>query len=357
MFKIDKFIKKRKEEIGLPPGTPVYVGEKREEPARITVIDYDENQLQEREDIQIEECCEFKDTASVSWINIDGVHDAKLIDSIGKKFDLHPLVVEDIVQPGQRPKMDDYGNYLFVVFNMLSFDDDTQEIVGEQVSLILSANYVLSFQERAGDIFDLIRDRLRKGKGRIRKMGADYLAYSLLDTMVDHYFTILEKLGEKIEELESVLVNNPKPETMQEIHKLKREMLYLRKSIWPLRELIAGMEKSESPVITKSTAKYLRDVYDHTIQIIDTVEAFRDMLSGFHDTYLTVISTRMNEIMKVLTIIATIFIPLTFLAGIYGMNFDFMPELKWRFGYFFIWGVILVIALAMVIFFRRKKWL
>ena len=356
MSKIDKFLKKRKEKIGLPPGTPVYIGEKREEAVQITLLDYDEKHIQEKKIKQIEECCELKDTPSVSWLNVDGVHDIDIIEAIGKLFGLHPLIVEDIAHPGQRPKMEEFENSIFIVFNMLSYDDKTKEIVGEQVSLILSEHFVLSFQERPGDIFDMIRTRLRNSKGRIRKMGADYLAYSLLDAAVDHYFVILEKVGGRIEELEEVLISNPKPETMQEIHRLKREMLFLRKSVWPLRELISGLEKSESPLVKKSTMKYLRDVYDHTIQIIDTVEAFRDMLSGLHDTYLTVISNRMNEIMKVLTIIATIFIPLTFIAGIYGMNFEFMPELKWRLGYPFVWGIILFIVALMVVFFKRKKW-
>lgn len=356
MFKIDRFMKKRETKIGLPPGTPVYVGEKREEKVRITVIDYDGDHIQEKEIARLEECCVLRKSPSVSWLNIDGVHDAALIEAVGKDFDLHPLIIEDIVHPGQRPKMEEYDNCVFMVFNMLTYDDGTNEIVGEQVSLVLSEHFVLSFQERPGDIFDLIRDRLRNGKGRIRKMGSDYLAYSLLDAVVDHYFVILEKVGGRIEELEDLLIDNPKPETMQEIHRLKREMLFLRKSVWPLRELISGIEKSESPIIKKSTMKYLRDVYDHTIQIIDTVETFRDMLSGLHDTYLTVISNRMNEIMKVLTIIATLFIPLTFIAGIYGMNFEFMPELKWRFGYLFVWIIIIVIAFFMIMYFKRKKW-
>lgn len=356
MFKIDKFLKTRKTKIGLPPGTPVYVGEKREDPVRITVIDYDKDTFQEKEISEIEEWGRLKDSDTVSWINIDGIHDTKLIDSLGGKFDLHPLVVEDIVHPGQRPKMEDFENTLYIVFNMLTYDKDTHEVKSEQVSLVLTDHCVLSFQERPGDIFDLIRDRLRNGKGRIRKMGADYLAYSLLDAVVDHYFIILEKVGGRIEDLEGVLINKPKPETMQEIHRLKREMLFLRKSVWPLRELISGLEKSESHIVKKTTLKYLDDVYDHTIQIIDTVETFRDMLSGLHDTYLTVISNRMNEIMKVLTIIATIFIPLTFIAGIYGMNFEFMPELKWRFGYFLIWILIVTIAFVMIIYFKRRKW-
>jgi len=357
MFRIDKFIKRRSGKLGLPPGTPVYTGDKKEEPVRITVIDYDEDSFDEREISDVKMCCELRGSSSVSWINVDGIHDVDLIDSFKENFGLHPLVVEDIVHTGQRPKLEDYGEYVYIVFTMLTFDEEKNEISGEQVSLVLSEHFVLSFQERWGDIFDLIRERIRNAKGRIRKMGTDYLAYALVDAVVDQYFVILEKIGERIEELEDSLTRNAEPETMQDIHRLKREMLFLRKSIWPLRECISGLEKSESAIIKKVTLKYLRDVYDHTIQIIDTAETFRDMLSGMHDTYLTNISNRMNEIMKVLTIIATIFIPLTFIAGIYGMNFKFIPELDWRWGYFAVWGVVVVIAVLMIVFFRRKRWL
>ncbi len=351
-----KLIRKRGKKIGLPPGTPVFVGEKREEEAKISIIDYDERNFQEREAKTIEECFPFKDTPTVTWINIDGIHDVDIIDKIGKHFDLHPLIMEDIMNTEQRPKMEDFGNYLYVVLKMLYYDDEENETKVEQVSMILGDNFVISFQERKGDIFDPIRERLRNGKGRIRKMGADYLGYSLMDTIVDNYFTILERLGDRIEELEEIMVANPRLETLHEIHRLKREMVFLRKSVWPLRELISGMERGESPLIHKATRIYLRDVHDHTIQVIDTIETYRDMLSGMHDTYLSSVSNRMNEIMKVLTIIATIFIPLTFIAGIYGMNFEFMPELKWRWAYFVVWGVIIVIAISMMTYFKRKKW-
>jgi magnesium transporter len=356
MFKIDRFIKKREHKIGLPPGTPVYVGEKREEKIRISVVDYDEEFFEEKEVSRLEDCFGLKDTPTVSWINVDGVHDVQITDSLSSNFDLHPLVVEDIVHLNQRPKMEDFGDYIYIVFNMLTYDEDAKEIKGEQVSLILAGHFVISFQERPGDIFDVIRERLRNGKGRIRKMKADYLAYSLIDAVVDQYFVILEKIGERVEELEDLLIQNVQPATMHDIHRLKREMLFLRKSVWPLRESISGLEKLESALIKKTTQKYLRDVYDHTIQVIDTVETFRDMLSGLHDTYLTSISNRMNEIMKVLTIIATIFIPLTFIAGIYGMNFKFMPELDWHWGYFAVWLVIVTIAVIMIAFFKRRKW-
>jgi magnesium transporter len=357
MIGLNKFIKRREKKIGLPPGTPVYTGEKKEEEVRISIIDYTEDQFQEMEIESIEECFPFKDSSSVTWINIDGIHRVDIIERIGQHFDLHSLIVEDIVSPHQRPKLEDFGEYVYIVFKMLQYDEKENSVKIEQISIILGNNFVISFQEMRGDIFEPIRDRIRSGKGRIRKMHSDYLAYALMDTIVDNYYTILEGFGDRIEEIEGEVVTDPKPETFQEIHKLKREMIFLRKSVWPLREVIGSLERDELQLIHKATRKFFRDVYDHTIQVIDTVETFRDMLSGMHDTYLSSISNRMNEVMKVLTIIATIFIPLTFIAGIYGMNFEFMPELKWKFAYFGVWGIIVLVAVIMVVFFKRKKWL
>jgi magnesium transporter len=352
-----KIIKKRSKKIGLPPGTLVHVGEKKTEKLRITVIDYDEKEFQEKEVENIEQCFPFKDTPTVTWINIDGIHETEIIEKAGKHFNLHPLILEDIVNTGQRPKIEDFESYIFIVLKMLYFDGKENETEIEQVSLIVGKNFVISFQERVGDVFNPIRERLRKSKGRIRKAGADYLTYALIDAIVDSYFTILEKIGEKIEILEDAVVKNPTSESLQTIHNLKREMIFLRKSVWPLREMISNLTKGESSLIEEATKIYLRDVYDHTIQVIDTTETYRDMLSGMHDTYLSGISNRMNEIMKVLTIFASIFIPLTFVAGIYGMNFQFMPELGWRWGYFAILGIMAVVGVSMVLYFRRKKWL
>ncbi len=354
---IRKLVKKASNKKGLPPGTPVFIGEKKADRIRISYIDYNEATFEENEIEDIEECFPFKDTQTVSWINIDGLHEVDIIEKLGKNFDLHPLILEDIVHTHQRPKMEEFEPYIYIVLNMLIYDEKTHDTQTEQVSLILGDNYVISLQEREGDIFDPVRERIRKGKGRIRKLKADYLAYCLVDAIVDHYFIILEKNGEKIEELEEKVVASPSPETLQEIHRLKREMIFLRRSVWPLRELVNALERGESRLVQKSTRIYLRDVYDHTIQVIDTVETYRDMLSGMHDTYLSSVSNRMNEVMKVLTMIATIFIPITFIAGIYGMNFEFMPELKWRFAYFGVWGLILLITICMVLYFKRKKWL
>jgi magnesium transporter len=265
--------------------------------------------------------------------------------------------LEDILHTGQRPKFEDFEKYIFIVFKMLYFDENGDDILEEQISIILGSNYVISFQEKEGDVFNPVRERIRAGRFQIKKRKIDYLAYALIDAVVDNYFLILEKIGEKIEDLEEELLDNPTPETLQTIHHLKRKLISLRKSVWPLREVIGGLERGESALFHKSTSIYLKDVYDHTIQVIDTIETFRDMVSGMLDMYLSNLSNKMNEVMKVLTIIATIFIPLTFIAGIYGMNFEFMPELKWHWGYFLIWGLMIVVGIAMVFYFRRKKWL
>ncbi|MFH1834908.1 MAG: magnesium/cobalt transporter CorA [Methanobacteriota archaeon] len=358
-----KFTKRGSKKLGQSPGTLMHVGKESGENVKITIFDYDESACQEKQAKKIEDCFPFKDKPTVTWVNIDGLHDVEVIEKLGNHFDIHPLVLEDILNTNQRPKMEDMEAYLFIVLKMLHTDDKMNEINSEQVSIILGPNYVISFQEKEGDIFDPLRDRIRNAKGRIRKKGPDYLAYSLIDLIVDHYFAILEKFGEKIEGLEEALVEDPKPSTLQGIHHLKREMIFLRKSVWPLRELISGLERSESPLIEESTAIYLRDVYDHTIQVIDTVETFRDMVSGMLDTYLSSISNRMNEVMKVLTIIATVFIPLTFIAGIYGMNFNVdasplnMPELNWYFGYPAVWTIMLATTLVMLTYFKRRRWL
>jgi len=352
-----RLTKKRSAKIGLPPGTLIHIGERKTEKVRINILDYDEAQFEEEEAKTIEESFPFKDKPTVTWINIEGIHQVEIIEKLGSHFGLHPLLLEDILNTDQRPKMEDYGDYIFIVLKMLYLGEANNEIEAEQVSLILGSNFVISFQEREGDVFDPVRDRIRNAKGRIRKAGADYLAYTLLDAIVDNYFIILESLGETIEETEEQLATNPNPETLQLIHALKKEMIFLRKSIWPLREVISGLERCESSLIHESTGAYLRDVYDHTIQIIDTVESFRDMISGMLDIYLSSISNKMNEVMKVLTIFASIFIPLTFVAGVYGMNFSFMPELKWQWGYFGILGVMALVGISLVVYFKRRKWL
>lgn len=358
-----QFIKKRSHKSGLPPGTLVHVGAKKVEKTNITVIDYDVDNFVEKELKTIEECFPRRDKQAVSWINLTGLHQLDIIEKTGKHFDLHPLVLEDIVNTGQRPKIEDFDSYLFIVIKMLYPDEGHAEVHSEQVSLIVGSHVVISFQEKAGDVFNPVRERIRSGKGRIRKMGTDYLAYALLDAIVDSYFAILEKFSEEMEETEKKLVSDPGPQILQDLHRLKGEMIFLRKSIWPLREVLSGLLRRESSLIQESTVLYLRDVYDHTIQIIDTIETFRDLISGMLDTYLSSVSNKMNEVMKVLTVIATTFIPLTFIAGIYGMNFNpevspwNMPELNWEYGYFVAMGIMIIIALGMVLYFKGKKWL
>ncbi|UCG51039.1 MAG: magnesium/cobalt transporter CorA [Candidatus Latescibacterota bacterium] len=352
-----RFLRPVRRKIGASPGTLEHVGEKKVERVRIRVIDYSPESLEEKELSSAEECSSYRDTRTVSWINIDGLHDTNVLAKIGEQYGLHPLVMEDVMNTNQRPKVEDYQDYLFVIMRMLFYDPEKKHVTSEQVSFILGRHYVLSFQERYGDVFEPVRERIRSTGRRIRKQGPDYLLYALIDAVVDNYFVILENFGEQIESLESDLIDRATPESLQMIHELKRETIFLRKSIWPLREAVSALERGESSLIKKGTRVFLRDVYDHTVQVIDVVESFRDMVSGMQDLYLSSMSNRMNEVMKVLTIIATIFVPLTFVAGIYGMNFDFMPELRWKWSYVFFWLVIAAICGAMLTYFKRKRWL
>ncbi len=353
-----KMIKKRSQKAGLPPGTLIHIGEQRAEAPKITVIDYDDSGFQEKELKTVEECFSYKDKPTRTWINVDGLHQKDVLEKLSGCFGFHPLVMEDIMNTDQRPKMEDYTDYLYIVLKMLYYNDEENKITTEQISLIVAPHVVISFQEGlVGDVFDPLRERLRNDKGKVRKMGADYLAYSLIDAIVDSYFTIIEKLGERIEILEEELISDPDTKTLHEIHYLKREMIFLRKAVWPLREVIGMMMRGESSLIHDSMKIYLRDVYDHTIQVIDTIETLRDMVTGMLDIYLSSVSNRLNAVMKVLTIIATIFIPLTFIVGVYGMNFKYMPELEWRFGYPVLWLIMIVIGVSMLIFFKKRKWL
>ncbi len=349
--------KKISDKVGFPPGSLIHIGKRKMEEPKITIIDYQDEQFQEKIAGKVEECFPFRETPTVTWINIDGIHDVKVIEKIGKHFNLHPLLLEDILNTTQRPKLEDFEDYIFTVLKMLYYKEEKDiRIEAEQVSFVLGANFLISFQEREGDVFNSVREGLREGKGSIRKKGADYLAYSLLDAIVDNYFLVLEKIGEKIEFMEEKLVKNPDPKLLRTIHELKREIIFMRRSVWPLREIIGALEKIDSPVVKESTKIYLRDVYDHTIQVIETIETFRDIISGMLDIYLSSINNKMNEIMKVLTIIGTIFIPLTFITGIYGMNFVYMPELGWKFGYFAVLLVMLIILIGMIFYFKKKKW-
>jgi len=353
---VPKFIKKRSKKIGLPPGTLVHIGEIKSA-TKIKVLEYDESGFQERELVNLDECFLFKNEPTVTWVNVTGVHQVEILDKMGPCFGLHPLVLEDILNTDQRSKLEEYGQDLFIVLKMLSFDERSGEIAAEQVSLVLRSNAVFSFLEKEGEMFTSLEERLRNGKGRLRKMGADYLLYSLLDIIVDHYFVILEKLGEKIEGLEQKLVAHPTTQALLRIQSLKKEVVFLRKWVWPLREVLSNLERGEASRINEGTRLYLRDVYDHTIQVMDSVEIFREMLAEMLDIYLSSLNNRLNVVMKVLAIIATIFMPLTFLAGVYGMNFKHMPELEWPWGYPGILLLMGMIAALMLLIFWKKKWL
>lgn len=350
-------VDERSEKAGLPPGTLVHVGERRSTDVSITVIDYDEDELTEREVEEVEECFEYRDKKSVTWINVEGLHDVDVIEKIGDKYGFHPLLLEDILNTEQRPKMDDYDSHLMIAMKMISFDPQQTEVLDEHVSIILGYDFVISFQETKGDVWDPVRERIRKNRGRIRRTGADYLVYALMDAVVDNYFVVLENIGDQLEFLDETLVEDPDHEVLQEIHDLKREMIYLRRSVWPVREVVGSLERQQPELVDESTRIYLRDVYDHTIQIIDTIESYRDVLASMVDIYLSSVSNKTNEIMKVLTIMAAIFIPLTFIAGVYGMNFEYMPELGLWWGYPAVIALMAGIAGVMLVYFRSRDWI
>ncbi len=323
----------------------------------MTLMEYSPASLREVELDVARDDSTFAPSPAITWLNVQGVHEVELIEELGERHSIHPLVLEDIVNAGQRPKVEEHDGYLFVVLPMLSLDPDTGTVLDEQLSLILGSNYVLTFQERAGDDFDAVRERIRKPDARIRGLGADYLAYALIDAVIDHYFAILEAIGDAAELVEEEVVERPTPNTMHRLHALKREMLMVRRAVWPVRDMINALARSESPLVTESTHVYLRDVYDHAIRIIDTVEVLRDVVGGIMDLYLTSLSNRTNDVMKTLTVIASIFIPLTFLAGVYGMNFEFMPELAWRWAYPSLMGLMVVLGVGMLWMFKRRGWL
>ena len=348
---------RRSAKAGLPPGSVMHLGEPSNQPVCLSLIRYDEGNFVELEDITLQQALAEMQKPGVVWLNVAGLHDVALLEQLGRTLDLHPLVLEDIANTNQRSKVEDYESYFYIVLKMIEYHSTTGEVEVEQVSLVLRYQALISFQEDKSDVFGPLRGRLRNTISRLRKQGADYLAYALIDAIVDNYFISLEQIGDEIEAVEEAISSESDTQPLPRIYRLKREMIALRRAVWPLRELIAAMQHSESPLITPGTAIYLRDVYDHTIQIMDTVESMRDLLSGMLDVYLSVLSNRMNEIVKVLTIFSTIFIPLTFLAGVYGMNFQHFPEIGWKFGYALFWLVCGAIALVMLLYFRRKRWL
>jgi magnesium transporter len=349
--------RRKSEKAGLPPGTLVHVGEQQPEAVQIHLMNYDADGLRERRLAGIEEAFAFRDTPAVSWIDIDGLQDVELVRKIGEQFGIHPLVQEDILNATQRPKVEDHGSHLFVVAKMI-YGSQEQGIETEQLSLVVGRNYVISFQEKTGrDIFEPLRERLRHNRGGIRQYGADHLAYALLDTTVDHYFVVLECLGDQVDELEDLLLEKPELDLLQPIQQVRREVLFLRQAAWPLREVVNHLYREASPLVAQETRLYLRDIYDHLVQMIDTVEISREVVVGLLDLHLFNLNNRMNEVMKILALFTSIFIPLTFIAGVYGMNFHHMPELDLPWAYPALWAVMVAIGVGMVFFFRRKKWL
>ncbi|SHI42254.1 magnesium/cobalt transporter CorA [Aquimarina spongiae] len=343
--------------LGMVPGSVVYVGKKHSGDLYVDVFDYDKNFFDEKELDQIEEAYPYIDSKPITWININGLNHTEAIEKLGTHCNLHPLILEDIANTEQRPKIEEYQEYLFVVLKMLYFDENNKLSI-EHISFVLGDGYVISFQEADGDVFESIRNRIRYSKGRIRSMGADYLLYVLMDAVVDNYFNIIEVMGDKIEELEDDLFEEQSNDDItHEIQRLKKEILKIRRAIFPLREVVNKLDKSEHQLIDKKTRLYLRDLYDHILQVHENVEIYREMIWGLMDMYMTTISNKMNEVMKVLTIIATIFIPLTFIAGVYGMNFENIPELHYEYGYYILWVVMFVIFFGLLFYFKRKKWL
>lgn len=339
------------------PGTPVFVGTRRLERALLDVFVYDSDNLRELHDAGVAACRQLADGPGVTWVNVSGVHDVALLAEIAERFELHPMTLEDLANTSQRPKWEEFSSYGFLAIKMLDFDPVADAVRIEHVSLVVGRNWVLTFLEDAGDVFDSIRERLRSHGGRVREMGADYLAYALLDTVVDHYFLTVEQIGDRVEVFDDRLLSEPQPGDIQSLHHYKRNLMVLRRAVWPLREVGSAVAKSETGLISEEARIFWRDLYDHVVQVIDMVETSRDMLSSMHDTYLSSLSNKMNEVMKVLTIISTIFIPLTFIAGIYGMNFQYMPELHWKEGYLFVWGLMIAISIALLFYFRRRRWL
>ena len=343
-----------RQKLGLPPGSLVFTGQRKVAESVSTLIEYDADSLEERP-LDLAELARYRDDPRSTWVNVDGLHDVELVQAIGKTFSVHPLVLEDILNPNQRPKFESSDDYLFISAKMLRVSDQTLHI--EQVSMIVGPTWLLSFQEQPGDVFEPVRERLRQSRGQARFQDAAYLAYALIDVLVDNYFVVLEHLGDQVEALETEVLNDPDPALQRDIRRLHREMIAVRKAVWPVREVVTQFERAEAPFLSAELKPFLRDLYDHTVQTIDLVESLRDLLAGLRDSYQTAIGNRMNEVMKLLTIVGTIFIPLTFLAGVYGMNFERMPELHYRFGYPISLVAMVLIAVGLLIYFRRKDWL
>jgi len=354
---MSRIFQKRTKKIGAPPGTLIHIGKKPVEKINISVIEYDAETLIEKHDVSLEECITFINQPTMTWITVKGVYDPETISTIGKAFGLHPLLLEDIMDTNQRPKIDFYDDCLFIVMRMMKIHEERQELENQQVSIVLKAGVIILFLEGNGDVFEGVRERIRKKNPRIRSMGSDYLCYALLDQIVDSYFVILEATDSELDDLDEELLKNPNTRTLHKIQHLRQEIILLKKVIWPTREVMSQFRHMNTPLIQDATKLYMQDLYDHSIQIIDTIESFRDIAAGLLDIYLSNLSHRMNEIMKVLTIVSTLFVPLTFISSLYGMNFKYMPELQWRWGYPIVLAIMATVALGMLRYFRTKRWI
>lgn len=345
------------EKSGLPPGSLVHVGEVHAHEHKISVVNYNKSTLKKHTVKSIDELLLYKTTDTITWVIVDGLKDVSIIDAIGQYFDIHPLVLEDILNTHQRPKFEEFNDYLYVVIKAISLGNEEFNVDYEQISLLILNNFVFTFMEKPDALFDPILNRLDNDKSQIRNLGADYLAYIIMDTVVDEYFALQDAFDELIEAVEDKLLSDPSSETLATIQKIKRELIFLRRTVSPLRELLAAIQRSESPLINEKTRRYFGDIYDHAIRITEAIESYRDLIAGMLDIYLSSVSNKMNETMKVLTVFASIFIPLTFIAGVYGMNFEYMPELKWRWGYPVLWVFFISVSVFLLRFFKKKKWL
>lgn len=350
-----RFFKKRTQNKGQAPGSLIFIGQQRLEEVEITLHhfneeDYSAESINHFEDINLEA------TDKVHWLNVVGLHDAKIMDRIQRKFGLHPLAMEDVMNTGQRAKFEEYDDHLFITLKMLQFNEENLQVQSEQLSLLIGQKFIISFQEQEGDVFDSVRERLREGRGRIRKSGPDYLAYALLDTVVDSYIYLIEHLGEKVDDLELKVLDNPDKEVVSHINNYKRELHFIMKVVKPVKDLMANGVRSQSEMIERSTRPYFKDLEGLVLHALESVDTYRNLLSDYLNLYHSTLSTRMNDIMKVLTIFSAIFIPLSFFAGVYGTNFEYLPELQYRYSYFIFWGIIIVLAGGMLLYFKRKKW-
>jgi magnesium transporter len=346
------------EKTGLRPGSLVHVGNVHDAETKISIIDYNKDNLEQQQVASVEEILRYKDSDTVTWVIIEGLADVDIVERIGSIFGVHQLVLEDILNTNQRPKFEEYEEHLYIVLKCLQAEAGRFSVSYEQISLLVLHNFVITFKEKKDDLFKPIFQRIKTSKGRFRSLGSDYLTYSILDTIVDQNFILIDSLDDAVNTLEdSMLTAEPSQKELNTIQYLKREIISIRRHVSPVRELMAELLRSESSLINEKTHIYLRDVADHIMRVIESIESYRDILSGLLDIYISSVSNKMNEIMKVLTVFASIFIPLTFLAGIYGMNFEYMPELKWKWAYPTLWIAFLGIPIVLLIYFKKKKWL